>query len=224
MTKAIIYTRFSPRPNDDCDSCEKQWDRCYAYCVEKDYDNEHIQDFSDRFVSGGDLNRPGLEQAINELQEGDVLVVDRTDRLARDMLVGLTIRARIQAKGARIEFADGSPSDTTAEGRLFQAILLAFAEYERERIRERTRAGLARKKAEGKHLGRVPYGCRRDGDGSLVPEERERVIMDFVCACKRNHMAPAYIVNQVNALYGGIRGKQCTERTVRTILSTCRET
>ena len=96
MTKqAIIYTRFSPRPNAaECDSCEKQMERCGQFCNNRELgsDGEGIHVFSDEAVSGGELNRPGLQAAIEALEPGMVRVVDSSDRLARDMLGNLTIR------------------------------------------------------------------------------------------------------------------------------------
>ncbi len=226
MKKAIIYTRFSPRPNaKDCDSCEKQVERCRNHCVQKGYALLHIA--SDRNQSGGLLSRPGLNTVINMLSsvpgKDKVLVVDSSDRLARDMLVSLTIRHQIEQAGATIEFADGSPQDTTPEGKLFQNILAAFAAYERDRIRLRTKNGLAKKKEAGQWLGKPPVGWKLDPETKqLVECEREqeviRKILSFDTECPSQAIA-----DNVAHSCGLVRGKLLSARTVRKILKKARE-
>lgn len=191
MTSAIIYTRFSPRPNaKECDSCEKQQERCRIYCGQKGY--EVRQCFHDENISGGDLNRPGLSFAIRCLLPGDILVVDSSNRLARDMLVNLTIRHQVEEAGATIEFADGTPPATTPEGWLFQNILAAFAAYERDRIKLNTKRGIARNRALGKKInGRIPTGMKEDPEnpGMLVKCDRERNAILQVCRWKSLHQS-----------------------------------
>ena len=107
MTHCVIYTRFSPRPDaEECDSCDKQEDRCIAYATRKDYSIASM--FRDSNVSGGKLIRPGLQAAIEMLEPDWVLVVDRSDRLSRDIAVGLAIRKQVKAGEGRIEYADGT--------------------------------------------------------------------------------------------------------------------
>ncbi|KKL81059.1 hypothetical protein LCGC14_1998600, partial [marine sediment metagenome] len=95
MTKqAVIYSRFSPRPNaKGCDSCEKQEERCFILLDRKEYACH--KRLRDEAVSGGILNRPGLLAALRLLKPGWILVVDSSDRLARNMLVNLTIRQQV---------------------------------------------------------------------------------------------------------------------------------
>ncbi len=115
MTKqALIYTRFSPRPNaQECDSCEKQEERCRAYCQRQEY--EVVAVHSDKAVSGKVFERPALQAVLESLEPDMVLVVDTSDRMARDMLVALTIRHEVDRTGAALEFADGSPTHSTPD-------------------------------------------------------------------------------------------------------------
>lgn len=181
MTQAIIYTRFSPRPNaKECDSCEKQEERCWNYCDQQGYEVRAVR--TDKNESGGTFPRPKLTEAIDLLRPGRVLVVDSSDRLARDMLVNLTIKHQVAEQGATIEFADGSPADTTPEGKLFQNILAAFSAYERDRIRLRTKNGMARNRALGKKInGNIPTGMKEDPEnpGMLIkcPRERKGILL-----------------------------------------------
>jgi len=221
MTKqAIIYTRFSPRPNaKECDSCEKQKERCEAYCADRKY--EVISVLVDENLTGGDLNRPGIIRALDYLSEtrDRILVVDSSNRLARDMLVNLTIRHQVEQAGATIEFADGSPPDTTPEGKLFQNILAAFAAYERDRIREKTRLGLERKRKNSERIsGEIPIGWQLDPENPkrLVRCEQEREAIIEACCLPTSSESIAEILT---ARFGLCRGKPWSARTVRKIIA-----
>ncbi|KKM73496.1 hypothetical protein LCGC14_1409920 [marine sediment metagenome] len=220
-TCAIIYTRFSPRPNaTECTSCEKQEERCKAYCASKKYTWTHA--FLDRKVSGSILNRPGLQAALAALKPGMVLVVDSSDRLARDMLVNLTIRHEVEKAGATIEYADGSPTESTPEGVLFQNILAAFAAYERDRIRLRTKNGLAKKRKNGERTtGKIPIGWRLDPENEkrLIVDRRERKAIISACEMHANGYSSGNIAHSLDILYDmGCRGKPWSPRTIRKLI------
>jgi DNA invertase Pin-like site-specific DNA recombinase len=219
MKQAIIYTRFSPRPNaEDCESCEKQGERCRAYCELKGHQVDGYH--ADKEVSGGDLCRPGLQKAINALQDGYVLVVDRSDRLARDMLVNLTIRHEVARQGATIEYADGSMVADTPEGELFQNILAAFAAYERARIRDRLRKWAAKKKAKGEWMGKPPIGWQLDPENSaqLVEHVTERQAIARACILKQDGCYSAEIAGILTEEFGPCRGNPWSPRTVRRMI------
>lgn len=223
MTQAIIYTRFSPRPNaDQCKSCDKQEERCREYCQRKGY--EVVDAFPDKDVTGGVLRRPGLAAALEALGPGMVLVVDASDRLARDMLVNLTIRYQVERAGCHIEYADGSPVSNTPEGELFANILAAFAAYERARFARRTKAGLAKKKARGEWLGRVPIGWQvEQGTKRLVRNEDEQAAIGWAVELSRWGLSSDQIARHLTADAGQCRGRAWSGRTVRKILATnCR--
>jgi len=223
MTKqAIIYTRFSPRPNaQECNSCEKQAERCVTYWRAKGY-GPCTAIYMDKDVSGGELNRPRLNAAIAALNPGDVLIVDSSDRLARDMLVNLTIRYQVEQAGATIEFADGSPQAITPEGKLFQNILAAFAAYERDRIRLRTKKGLEKKRKNGERTtGKIPIGWQEDPEDPkrLVVCEQERKAIKLACAAKAvTGTTSDLIAQQLDNELGPCRGNPWSARTVRKLI------
>lgn len=218
--QAIIYTRFSPRPNaKGCDSCERQEERCILYCGRKDY--KIVGSEFDEAVSGSIFPRPGLSQAILLLKSGMIFVVDSSDRLARDMLVNLTIRHQVEQAGATIEFADGSPADTTPEGKLFQNILAAFAAYERDRIRLRTKNGLDRKRKNGERTtGKIPIGWQQDPENpkQLVRCEQEKSAILWACTYSRTGFTSEEIAQRLTDEIGPCRGKPWSARTVRKII------
>lgn len=180
--KAVIYCRFSPRPNaKECDSNEKQEERCRYYINSCGYPTKSQYWFHDKSVSGKTLYRKGLQAAMAALEPGDVLVVDRNDRLARDTLIYLTIENEVKQRGCRIEFADGSPIADTPEGKLFQNILANIAQFQREKYAERTKIGLATIRQSGTWCGRPPYGWRKvKGQPKLVKDEHEQAVIQYI--------------------------------------------
>ena len=230
MKQAIIYCRFSPRPDaKESKSNEKQGERCRKYCKRRGYKilGEGIDNrfgiFSDKAISGKTLGRPGLTAAINYLEPGMVLVVDTRDRLARDMLVSLTIHQQVREKGATIEIADGSPSRETPEGNLMANILDAFAQYERESFARRTKAGLAKKKKEGVWLGKPPIGWKLDGETKQLmkcPEEQKAI--EYILNMDKYGDKSSKIADILNHKMGFLlscRGKPWSARTIRKIIA-----
>lgn len=112
--------------------------------------------YSDK--ASGALNaRQGLSRAIRRCKSGDVLVVWKLDRLGRSLidLVGLVERLRARNVGLRVLTGQGAMIDTTRpEGRMIFGIFATLAEFERELIRERTKAGMAAARRKGIHCGR----------------------------------------------------------------------
>jgi len=113
-------------------------------------------EYIDRGVSGTKDRRPSLDRLVADARRRrfDVLVVWRLDRLGRNLKHLVTLLEDVQAVGiAFVSLGEGIDC-TTAAGRLQLHVLAALAEFERARIAERVRAGLARVRASGKRLGR----------------------------------------------------------------------
>lgn len=110
-------------------------------------------------ASGRRDDRPGLEACLKALRGGDTLVVWKLDRLGRDLrhLVNLVGDLTVREVGLKVLAGEGASIDTTtANGRLVFAIFAGLAEFERELIVERTKAGLHAARARGRRGGR-PY-------------------------------------------------------------------
>lgn len=105
-------------------------------------------------ASGGTMNRPRWNFIFENMREGDTIVIWKIDRLGRTLLGVLeTIEAMAKKKVNLISLTD--PIDTTtAMGRAFFQMALVFAELERGMISERTKSGIAIKKAQGVRFGR----------------------------------------------------------------------
>jgi DNA invertase Pin-like site-specific DNA recombinase len=101
--------------------------------------------------------RPGLAAALDYLRPGDTLVVWKLDRLGRSVKEVLTIAGDLHARGIGVKILTGTLSGTyrpTGEGKFFFTMMAAFAELERDIIHERTAAGLAAARAQGRNGGR----------------------------------------------------------------------
>ena len=110
-------------------------------------------------ASGKRDDRPGLAAALKALRPGDVLVAWKLDRLGRDLrhLVNLVHELTERGVGLKVLTGHGAAIDTTtASGKLVFGIFAALAEFERELIVERTKAGLLAARARGRQGGR-PY-------------------------------------------------------------------
>lgn len=122
--------------------------------------------YSDIGVSGGAPldKRPSLLAAIEALQAGGVLLVSKRDRLARDVMVSAMVERLVDRKGASVRSCTGTGDADGPEGLLMRRLVDAFAEYERELIRARTRSALAVKKSKNERVGGIPYGARLSTD------------------------------------------------------------
>ena len=107
-------------------------------------------------ASGGRWDRPELHRLLDQLREGDIVVVWKLDRLSRSLKDVLHVMERIAAAGAGFRSLTESIDTTTPAGRMMMQMVGAFAEFERAMIRERTSAGLAAARAEGRIGGRRP--------------------------------------------------------------------
>jgi DNA invertase Pin-like site-specific DNA recombinase len=107
-------------------------------------------------ASGGRWDRPKLLEMIGQLRDGDVVVVWKLDRLSRSLKDMLHIMERIELAGAGFRSLTEAIDTTTAAGRMMMQMVGSFAEFERAMIRERTSAGLAQARAEGRIGGRRP--------------------------------------------------------------------
>jgi DNA invertase Pin-like site-specific DNA recombinase len=104
--------------------------------------------------SGVTTERPGLSQALLHLRTGDTLVVWRLDRLGRSLKHLIETVTRLQAQGIGFKSLTESIDTTTPGGVLIFHVFGALAQFERDLIRERTRAGLTAARARGKQGGR----------------------------------------------------------------------
>lgn len=105
-------------------------------------------------ISGSKTQRPGLDEALTYLRDGDVLLVWRLDRLGRSLKHLIELVNSLEERGVGFQSLQESIDTTTSGGKLVFHIFGALAEFERNLIQERTYAGLAAARARGRTGGR----------------------------------------------------------------------
>jgi DNA invertase Pin-like site-specific DNA recombinase len=107
-------------------------------------------------ASGTLDRRPQLDRLLDQLRPGDTVVVWRLDRLGRSLKHLIALSEDLQGRQVGLKSLRESIDTTTATGRLFFKIMGALAEFERDLISERTKAGLESARARGRKGGRPP--------------------------------------------------------------------
>lgn len=107
-------------------------------------------------LSGATKARPELERLLEQLRQDDVIVVTKYDRLARSLRDLLEIVELVQERGAGFRSLAEDIDTTTPAGRLIFHVFASIAQFERERISERTKEGLEAAKRRGRAGGRPP--------------------------------------------------------------------
>lgn len=132
--------------------------------------------FTDK-ISGSVRKRPQLDQLLDQLRQGDVIVVTKYDRLARSLRDLLDIVEAIQARGGGFRSLAEDIDTTTPAGRLIFHVFASIAQFERERISERTREGLEAARKRGRVGGRPPAlsAAQRDEVRRMRDEEGRRL-------------------------------------------------
>lgn len=110
--------------------------------------------YIDHGVSGSKTSRPGLDALLADAEPGDTIVVYKLDRIGRSTAHVAQLIAELTSRGIFIESISDGLNSSTSGGRAMLQMLAIFAEMEREFIRERTVAGLAAAKAQGRTGGR----------------------------------------------------------------------
>lgn len=106
--------------------------------------------------TGTKMERPEFSALLDRLQPGDKLIVTKLDRFARTAVEGGTIVKELHEKGVTIHILNMGIADNSPMGKLMVTMLLAFAEFERDMIVERTQSGKAIAKANGKRVDGRP--------------------------------------------------------------------
>ena len=161
MNKAYAYLRVSGAGQVNGHGLPRQREAIANYAKANQY--EIVQEFSDEGVSGTLLDRPGFADLILEVQSNGVrvIIIERLDRLARDIMVQESIVRDLQSKGVNListtEGPDLAADDPTRK--LIRQLFGAVAEYEKDMLVLKLRASrMAAKRKNGRCEGRKPYG------------------------------------------------------------------
>src|SRR6266850_8377991 len=132
-------------------------------------------------ASGGRWDRPEFHRLLDQIRKGDVLVVWKLDRLSRSLRDVLTIMERLGEARAGFRSLTEAIDTTTPAGRMMMQMVGSFAEFERAMLRERTQAGLASARSQGRIGGRRP---------KLGPQQ-QAAIVDLVTSGRQTQTAAA---------------------------------
>src|SRR5471032_3112309 len=136
--------------------------------------------------------RPQFAALLGQIRNGETLVVAKLDRLGRDAQdVGATVKLLASRKIAVIVLQLGKLDLTSPAGKMMLTMLAAVAEMERDLLVERTHAGLARAKSEGKTLGRP---------SKTTAEQRADIIAKYAAGESVSALARLYAVSRANIL------------------------
>lgn len=150
--------------------------------------------FADEGVSGkvSADQRPAFKAMLGQIRKGETLVVSKLDRLGRDAIDVLQTIRTLSDQGVRVIVLQlGNTDLTSPAGKLLLSMLAAVAEMERDLLIERTQAGLARAKSEGRTLGRP---------SKTTPEQRSEIRHRLSCGASVSALARDYGVSRANIL------------------------
>ena len=184
MTKrCAIYTRKSSEEGleQDFNSLDAQHETCAAYIKSQASEGwKLVRDrYDDGGISGGTLERPGLQRLLADIAAGhiDIVVVYKVDRLTRSLLDFAKLVEAFDKAGTSFVSITQSFNTTTSMGRLTLNMLLSFAQFEREVTAERIRDKIAQSKARGMWMGGTPpIGYRPDGRSLAIVEEDAAIV------------------------------------------------
>lgn len=168
-----------------------------------------MSSYTDEGISGSKdvAQRPGLGYALDLIESGhtSILLVAKTDRLARGLRTLLDVIDRVERAGGAVVSVDGTIDTSTAAGRFQTQVMGGVAELERALISDRTKAALAVKRAQGVRLGRP----------SQIPAEVvERILDARDAGMSLRAIATELTTEAVPTARGGIRWSPATIQTV----------
>ncbi len=177
--RCAIYTRKSSEEGleQDFNSLDAQREACEACITSQRHEGWHLvpRHYDDGGISGGTLERPGLQALLAEIQAGriDIIVVYKIDRLTRSLTDFARLADMFDHHGTSFVSVTQQFNTTTSMGRLMLNVLLSFAQFEREVTGERIRDKIAASKKKGMWMGGlVPLGYDTQ-DRKLVINEPE---------------------------------------------------
>ena len=153
MATGALYLRVSTSDQH----CENQRRELAAYCSARGW--TIAREYADEGVSGSRADRPALNELRKDARRRlfDTVLCWRLDRAGRSLAHLIAFVQELQDRGIGFASLNEGIDFNTASGKLQFALLAALAEFEKDRLKERVHAGIARARAQGKRLGRQPY-------------------------------------------------------------------
>lgn len=198
--KVIAYYRVSCQVQVESGAgLASQEDICKEWASKNGY--VISQSFTEKAVSGAAPidKRPALFNAIYALQEGDILLVSRLDRLSRDLYGGVLIDELVAKKKASIRSAAGEGTGSEDPGSMMmKAMFRVVAGFERNITQFRIKAAFAAKRARGEHIGTVPFGFKLDHEKKMVKDPEYHPIVEKMISYRSEGLSLRVIASRLN--------------------------
>ena len=172
----VGYARVSTKDQNlalQCDALKKE--ECEIIFEEK--------------VSGASRDRPALRDMMQHLRQGDIVVIWKLDRLGRSLADLVRLVEEIESKGAGLKSLNDSIDTSTSQGKLTFHLFAALAEFEREIIVDRTKAGLTAARARGRVGGRPKGLSKKAQDKAMIAESLYRQQKPVKEICEHLHVS-----------------------------------
>ena len=174
--KAVAYLRVSTE-GQAVDGVSLALQRAKVEAWAQLNDAEIILVATDEGLSAKNANRPGLQQAVAEAKRCKaVLVVYSLSRLSRSTRDTIDLVGELERSGCELVSLSERIDTSSAGGRMVFRMLSVLNEFEREQLGERTKAAMQHMKAQGKVVGQVRHGFRREGDNLVLNADEQAVI------------------------------------------------
>lgn len=194
--KVAIYTRVSTSEQaSEGYSINEQRKKLISFCDINDWKNYEV--FTDPGFSAGSTKRPAIQKLLANIEDYDLVLVYKLDRLTRNVRDLLDLLEIFESNNVSFKSATEVFDTTTAIGKLFITMVGAMAEWERETIRERSLFGSHAAVREGNYIREAPF-CYDNIDGKLYPNEHAKII-DYIVSGFKKGLTAYEIARRLNA-------------------------
>lgn len=183
--KAVVYTRFSPRPTpEESKSLEVQETTCRAYCTLRGMEVVSVIRDAEQSAHKKNLSdRPGGKQVLALIEQGiRHIVVQKIDRIFRS-INGRVVMDEWNACGVSLHLADQSGCSincSTATGKFIVTMLIGVGELEAGLTGERTSSSMKMRQSSGQIMGKIPYGYKACGEGRFESCPEEQNVLNII--------------------------------------------
>lgn len=221
--RVAIYIRWSTDDQGEGTTLETQLERCRYYLGSQGWEFSEELVYVDDGYSGGTLARPALTRLRADVAAARVecVVVYKIDRLSRSVVDIVDLVLREWEGRCYIKSTSEEINTLTPAGKMFFYILVSFAEYERNVIKERTMGGKVKRAEQGLNPGfRLPYGYTKgSAPGSVAIVDHEASVIRRMFAMYAGGNGTGQIAHALNAGGTRRRGELWSQLTVRRILA-----
>lgn len=192
-----IYVRVSTEEQASGMSLSAQSEKLRQYCELQGW--SVVKEYVDAGMSGGTLDRPALQEMMEDCRNGkiNVVLVYKLDRLSRSLRDLILTIDEMRKHGVDFVSVTEQIDTTTPVGKLMFHIIGAFAEFERDMIRQRVMLGMDKKASDGYVQYKAPFGYRYV-DGKLVINEDEAEVVRGVCQAYLRERSTAKVARIFN--------------------------